>query len=48
MVLVRNIIFNKDEVWDNMPLQCTANKIKKLDKIIPIIELPKIDKLEDI
>ena len=48
VVSVRDIIFNKDKVWDGMPFQHTTNKIKKLNKAIQVIKLLQIDKLEDI
>ena len=48
MILVRNMIFNKDEVWDEIPIQCLANKIKELNKAIQIIKLLQINKLENI
>ena len=48
VVLVRDVIFNKDEVWDSISFQRTANKIRELDKAIQVIELPQWDKLEDI
>ncbi len=48
MVSVRDVIFNKDEVWDGMSLQIIADEIKKLDEAIQIIELLQVDKLKDI
>lgn len=48
VVLVRDLIFNEDEVLEGMLLQCTDNKIKELDEAIQVIELPKADELEDI
>ena len=48
MVLVRDVIFNEDEVLDGMPLQYTADEIKELDEAIQVIELKQVDKLEDI
>ena len=48
VISVRDIIFNKDEVWDGIPLQGTADKIKELDEAIQVIELPQSDELEDI
>ena len=48
MVSVRDKIFNKDEVGDDLLLERTADEIKELDKTIEVIELPQVDKLEDI
>lgn len=48
MVSVRDIIFDRDEVWNGMPLQHIIKDIKQLDDAIEIIELPQTDKLEDI
>ncbi len=48
VVSVRDVIFNEDEVWDGVPLQCTADKIKELDYAIKVIELPQVDEFEDI
>ncbi len=48
VVSVRDVILNKDEVWDGVPLKRTADEIKKLDEAIQVIELPQADKLEDI
>ena len=48
VVSVKNVIFDKDKVWDGTPLQRTARDIKQLDNIIELIELPQTDKLEDI
>ncbi len=48
VVSVRDVIFNKDEVWEGVPLQRTDNKIKELDEAIQVIELPQADELENI
>ena len=48
VVSVRDVIFNKDKVWNDMPFEHMANKIKELDKTIQVIELPQPDKLENI
>ncbi len=48
VVSVRDVIFNKDEVWDGMPLRRTADEMKELDEAIEVIELPQADKLDDI
>ncbi len=48
MISVKDVIFNEDEVWDGVPLQRTANKIKELDQAIQVIELAQADELEDI
>lgn len=48
MISIQNVIFNKDEVWDDMLFQYIINNIKELDKTIQVIELPETDKLEDI
>lgn len=39
VISVRNVIFDKDEIWDGILFQYMANKIKELDKVIQIIEL---------
>lgn len=50
VVSVRDVIFNEDEVWDGEPIQYTADKIKKLDEAIEIVQVPESDVLgtEDI
>ncbi len=48
VVLVRDVIFNEDEVWNGVPLQRTADEIKELDEAIQVIELLQADELEDI
>ncbi len=48
MVSVRDVIFNEDEVWEGMPLQRPDDKIKELDEVIQVIELPQADKLRNI
>ncbi len=48
MESVKDVIFNEDEVWDGVLLQHTADEIKELDEAIQVIELPQVDKLEDI
>ena len=48
MVSIRDVIFNKDKVWDGVPLQCTADEIKELDEAIQVMELPQADELEEI
>lgn len=48
MVLVKDIVFNKDKVWDNISFQCTVIKIKELNELIQVIKLLQADKLEDI
>ncbi len=45
---MREVIFNKDEVWDDIPLQRIADKIEELDEAIQVIELPRADELEDV
>lgn len=48
MILVRDMIFNKDEIWDDMSLQYIADKIEKLNKTIQIIKLLEVNKLDNI
>ncbi len=48
VVSVGDVIFNENEIWDSVPHQRTADKIKELDEAIQVIELPKADELEDI
>ena len=48
VISVQDVIFNKNEVWDGMPLQYKTYKIKELNQAIQIIELLQINKLEDI
>ncbi len=48
VVSVGDVILNENEVWDGVPLRCTADKIRKLDEAIQVIELPQANKLEDI
>lgn len=39
IVLVKGIIFNKDKIWDSISFQYIADKIKKFDEVIQVIEL---------
>ncbi len=48
VVSVRDVISNKDEVWDGLPLQRTDDEIKELDEAIQVIQLPQADELDDI
>lgn len=46
MVSVRDVIFNEDEIWDREPIQYTADKIKKLNETIEIVQVPESGILE--
>lgn len=39
VILVRNIIFDKDKTWDGKQIQFFSQDIKKLDKAIKIIKI---------
>ena len=43
MVLVRDMIFNEDKVWDRMPIQCTFDEIKVMDKAIKVLQLSETE-----
>lgn len=50
VVLVREIIFDKDEVWDGKPIPYSDNDIRELDKAIKYIKVPELEvnKMENI
>lgn len=43
MVSVRDMIFNEDKVWDRIPIQCTFDEIKVMDKAIKVLQLSEIE-----
>lgn len=47
MVLVRDIIFNEDKIWNKESLQYIANIIKKMDDAIKIVQVSELE-VEDI
>ena len=47
VVSVRDVIFNEDEVWNGEPIQYTAEKMKRLDDAIEVIQVPESE-TEDI
>ena len=47
MILVRDIILNKNQIWNRKPIQYTANKIKGIDDAIKLMQVPELE-IEDI
>ena len=47
MVLIQDVIFNKDKIWNKEPIQYTADKIKKIDNAIELVQVSKSE-AEDI
>ena len=48
MISARDVIFNKDEVWDRRPIRLSPAKIQELDKAMEVVEVLQADEQEDI
>ena len=48
VILARDVIFNKNEVWDRKLLRLLADNIKELDKAIEMVEVSQTDKMKDV
>ena len=48
MISARDVIFNKDEIWDKKPIRLTPDEIQELDNAVEVVEVPQTDKQEDI
>ena len=46
MVSIRDVIFDKDNIWDGKPIPYFDNDIKELDKAIVHIKIPESKALE--
>ena len=47
VVSVWDVIFNKDEIWNGGPIQYTADKMKRMNDAIKLLQVPKLE-AEDI
>lgn len=47
VISIQDVIFNKDKVWDGMPIQCTPDEIKVIDEAIKVVQLPEM-KIENV
>ena len=48
VISARDVIFNKDEIWDGKPIRLTHDEIQKLDEAVEVVEVPQTDEQEDI
>ena len=48
VIFAKDVIFNKDEVWDQKPVCLTPDKVQELNKAVEIVEVPQADEQEDI
>ena len=46
--MARDVIFNKDEIWNEKSICLTHNKTQELDKAIEIVDLQQTYKQKDI
>lgn len=48
IILVRDIIFQKDECWDGKKIQISMDNIKELNEAIEIMEVPQSEEIENL
>ena len=48
VISARDVIFNKDKVWDQKPIRLSPAEIQKLDEAVELVEVPPTDEQEDI
>ena len=48
VISARDVIFDKDKVWDRKPIRLTSDKVQERDKAIEVVEIPQAEEQEDI
>ena len=48
VISARDVIFNKDEVWDGRPVRLSPAEIQELNEAVEVVEVPQADEQEDI